>query len=191
VTHDQELQFGKSLTALLPSTKGYARTLLSPAQHYHSLYEDFAQQAMLKAWEHRDQFVPGTNLKAWLFTILRNTIVSHHRRYWRELVTDKAADPQMADETASPESAVSARESLNRLDLLTKEHQEVLTDLGWHGLSYRQLAKRHSVPAGTIKSRVARARDVLAELAGRDELRYGRRIAKRMAAIDVSVAAAR
>jgi len=140
---------------------------------------------MLKAWEHRDHFAPGTNLKAWLFTILRNTIVSHHRRHWRELVSDRAADPQTADETANPERAMAARESLKRLDLLKKEHQEVLTDVAWHGLSYGQAAKRHGVPAGTIKSRVARAREVLAELAGRDEFRYGRRIAKRMAAIDL------
>lgn len=170
MTHDQELRFSKALTALLPNTKGYARSLLAPSGHYHSLYEDFAQQAVLKAWEHRDQFGTGTNLKAWLFTILRNTIVSHHRRHWREVVTDHAGDPQTPDEATNPERAVAARQSLRRLKLLKKEHQEVLTDLGWHGLSYHETARRSGVPEGTIKSRASRARQLLTDFAAGHEM---------------------
>ena len=173
MTHDQELQFSKSLTALLPFIKGYARKLLGARHHYHSLYEDFAQTAMLKAWENRHSFVPGTNLKAWLFTILRNTIMSHHRRHWREVVTDGASDENMPDETANPEGAVAAKQSLERIERLTQMYKDVLTDVGWEGLSYRQSAKRHDVPVGTIKSRVARAREMLSQLAGGGELHDG------------------
>lgn len=93
MTRDQELQFCKSLTALLPYSRGYARKLLGARHQYQSLYEDFVQTAMLKAWEKRYSFSSGTNLKAWLFAILRNTITSHHRRYWREVVTDSASAP--------------------------------------------------------------------------------------------------
>jgi len=175
VTHDQELQFSKSLTALLPYANGYARKLVGASHKYHSLHEDFTQTAMLKAWEHRHSFVPGTNLKAWLYTILRNTISSHHRRHWREVAADQTACQDLPDANANPEQAVAARQSIERIQLLTQQHKEALTDIGWHGLSYEQSAKRHDVPAGTIKSRVARARVMLTGLTGGDEFHYGRR----------------
>lgn len=175
MTHDQELQFSKSLTALLPFANGYARKLVGGSHNYSSLYEDFAQTAMLKAWEHRHSFVPGTNLKAWLYTILRNTIATHHRRHWRELVTDERACHDLPDGNADPERAIAARQSVERIQLLAQLHQDALIDIGWHGLSYEQSAKRRNVPAGTIKSRVARARVMLTQLTGGDEFHYGHR----------------
>jgi RNA polymerase sigma-70 factor (ECF subfamily) len=182
MTHDQELQFSKSLTELLPYTTGYARTLIGGRHHYHSLYEDFAQTTMLKAWENRHSFAPDTNLKAWLFTILRNTIVSHHRRHWREVVSDKSGQ-SVFDESTNPEAAIAARQSLERVQLLAQKHRDVLTDIAWEGLSYRESARRHAVPHGTIRSRVARARAMLMELTGSDGLHYGRRKLSMMTAI--------
>jgi RNA polymerase sigma-70 factor, ECF subfamily len=174
VTHDQELQFSKSLTALMPHTKGYARKLLGAGHGYQSLYEDFAQTAMLKAWENRHSFVPGTNLKAWLYTILRNSFISHHRRYWREVVTEEPGDLSLSDGSANPEHAVAAKQTIDHIQLLTQRHKDALIDIGWHGLSYAQSAKLRKVPVGTIKSRVARARQTLSQLAGGDEFHYGR-----------------
>lgn len=173
MTHDQELQFSSSLTALLPYTKGYARTLLGHRQHHHSLYEDFAQTAVLKAWENRHRFVPGSNLKAWLFAILRNTVISHHRRHWREVVTDRAANPNVPDETANPERSAEISKAFDRFALLKEDQQQLLMDLAWHGRSYSQTAKARAIAAGTVKSRVARARRLLTALGERDELRYG------------------
>lgn len=170
MTHDQELQFSRSLTALLPYTKGYARSLVGSGQDDSSLYEDFAQTAMLKAWEHRHQFVPGTNLKAWLYTILRNTVISHRRHHWRERLTADAGDQDGRADSANPESAVAARQSIRRVELLKQAHQDVLKDVGWEGLSYSQSARRRHVPTGTIKSRVARARTILAQLTGGGEV---------------------
>lgn len=174
MTHDQELQFSKSLTALLPYANGYARRLVGASNQYHSLYEDFAQTAMLKAWEHRHSFVPGTNLKAWLYTILRNSVSTHHRRHWREVVVDETTCQDLPDGNANPEQAVAARQSIERIQLLSQLHSDALTDIGWHGLSYEQSAKRRKVPAGTIKSRVARARVMLTGLTGGDAFHYGR-----------------
>lgn len=181
MTHDQELHFSRSLTALLPYTKGYARVLAGTSRDDSSLYEDFAQTAMLKAWEHRHQFVPGTNLKAWLYTILRNTIVSHRRRQWREHLTADAGDQGRRDDSENPEGAVAARQSISRVGRLSQAHQDVLTDVGWDGLSYAQSAVRRHVPAGTIKSRVARARTILAQLTGSDHLSSGGMIPRRQA----------
>jgi RNA polymerase sigma-70 factor (ECF subfamily) len=174
VTHDQELQFSKSLTALLPYTKGYARRILGGRQHYHSLYEDFAQQAILKAWQYRERFVPGTNLRAWLFTILRNTIASHHRRHWREVVTDRVSDPHQPDETTNPEQSLEVKQAFERIRLLKPEQQKLLADIAWHGQSYEEAAKTRGIATGTIKSRLSRARQLLTELGERDGLRYGR-----------------
>lgn len=172
MTYDQELQFSKSLTALLPCTKGYARTLAGSGRDDSSLYEDFAQTAMLKAWEHRHQFVPGTNLKAWLYTILRNTVVSHRRHQWRESLMDEVYDQYTQDDSANPERAVAARQSIRCIELLKQDHRDALQDLGWEGLSYSQSATRRHVPTGTIKSRVSRGRMILAQLTG-GELSHG------------------
>jgi RNA polymerase sigma-70 factor (ECF subfamily) len=174
VTQDQELQFSKSLTALLPYTKGFARKLLGARYHYHSLYEDFAQTAMLKAWENRHSFVPGTNLKAWLFAILRNAIVSHHRRCWREVVTDRASDPYLPDETTDPERSLEVKQAFERIHLLKPEQQKILADIAWHGQSYDEAAKTRGIATGTIKSRVSQARQLLTKLGERDGLHYGR-----------------
>jgi len=181
MTQDQEVQFQRALTGLMPYAKGFARTLLNPKGQYSSLYEDFVQQAFLKAWENRDRFEPGSNLKAWLFTIIRNGIVSYHRRHWREVVTDQARDPQAPIETAIPERALTTKQSIAHLELLNNDHQNALSDLAWDGLSYQQSAKRRGVPTGTIKSRVARARQVLTDLIEGDELHYGRRSASAVA----------
>lgn len=170
MTHDQDIQFSKSLTALLPYATAFARTLAGSTSDDSSLYEDFAQAAMLKAWEHRHQFVPGTNMKAWLYTILRNTIVSHRRHYWRERLTGQDQDQQAQDESANPERVVAARQLLRRIGLLKQEHQDVLQDMGLEGLTYSESAMRRQVPTGTIKSRVARARTILAQLTGSIEL---------------------
>lgn len=174
MTYDQELQFSKSLTALLPYTRGYARKLLGARNRYRSLYEDFVQTAMLKAWENRHRFVAGTNVKAWLFAILRNTIVSHHRRYWREVVTDRASDPYQADATSDPERSLAVKQALERIRLLKPELQNILTDIAWHGQSYEEAAKVRGIATGTLKSRVSQARQLLTKLGERDGLRYGR-----------------
>jgi len=174
VTHDQEIQFSKSLTALLPYSRGYARKLLGARHQYQSLYEDFVQTAMLKAWEHRHSFVSGTNVKAWLFAILRNAIVSHHRRYWREIVTDTAGDPYRPDEASDPERSLAVKQSLDRIRLLKPEQQKILTDIAWHGQSYGEAAKARGIAIGTVKSRLSQARQLLTKLGERDGLRHRR-----------------
>jgi RNA polymerase sigma-70 factor (ECF subfamily) len=176
VTQDQEIRFSRSLSALLPNAKAFARSVLGSKQHNHSLYEDFAQEAMLKAWEHRHQFVPGSNMKAWLFAVVRNVIFSHYRRTWREIVTDNVIGENQADGTSNPEKQVMAREVLDRLQDLSGPQRAALMDVVWDGLSYREAAERRGVATGTVKSRVARARDLLADVTAMDELRAVRRL---------------
>lgn len=174
MTHDQEVQFSKSLTALLPYSRGYARKLLGARHQYQSLYEDFVQTAMLKAWEHRHSFVSGTNVKAWLFAILRNAIISHHRRHWREVVTDRACDPYEPDRTTDPERSLAAKQAFERIRLLKPEQQKILTDIVWHGQSYDEAAKARGIAIGTVKSRLSQARRLLTKFGETDRLRHRR-----------------
>ena len=169
-THDQEIQFGKSLSSLVLNAKAFARSLLRKNYRYQWLHEDLAQAALLKAWENRDRIIPGSNLKAWLFTVIRNSIVTYHRRHWRETLVE-SGDPDQRDNTANPERAFAVRQAFDHLDLLTAEHRQVLIDSAWHGFAYKEMAGRHGVPTGTIKSRISRARKALSRMVDPDELK--------------------
>lgn len=174
MTHDQEIQFRKLLSSLAPGTMAYARSLLRNNQ-YRSLYEDFAQTALLKAWENRNRFAPASNLKAWMFKVIRNAVVSHHRHHCREVLSE-CFDPRQPDETCNPERASVVREAYEHLNRLANGHRQVLIDCAWHGLAYREIACRYKVPIGTIRSRISRARSALVAMGDFDELHYGKRM---------------
>jgi RNA polymerase sigma factor (sigma-70 family) len=172
VTRDHELRFSKALTASLPYSRGYARKLLVARHQYQPLHEDFVQTAMLKARENWHSFVSGTNVKAWILAIFRNTIISHHRRYWRKVVTDGAADPYQSDETADPARSLGLKQAFNRSHLLKPEQEELLADIAWHGHSYDETAKAR-IATGTVKSHLSQARQRLTKLGEKDGIRYG------------------
>lgn len=171
MTHGQEIQFSKSLTELLPQAKTFARSLVGYGRPYSSLYEDFAQDALMKAWQHRHDLTPDCNLKAWLFAVIRNTIISHHRRQWREVVTENAIERHAKDETANPEHAVVVKDIYRKFDLLSETHRQALVEIAWAGLSYGEAAELRGIAVGTMKSRVSRARQLLAIISGSDEFR--------------------
>ena len=77
------------LIALISAMRAFAGSLC----HDRTQADDLAQEALANAWRHRNSFTPGTNLKAWVFTILRNQFYSDRRRSWRvcELDPDTAA----------------------------------------------------------------------------------------------------
>src|SRR3990167_5754429 len=86
-----DTEFKKSLVELIPHLRAFARSLCGDP----TLADDLAQDAMLKAWNARASFEPGTNLKAWSFTILRNIFYSEKRRSWRR----QPLDPEVAEAT--------------------------------------------------------------------------------------------
>lgn len=125
--------------------------------------DDLVQETLYKAWNHLDSFEEGTNLKAWLFTILRNTYFSERRRKKREV---EDVDGTYAAKLAS------APEQHGHMDM--KDFEDVLSDLpddqrealvlvGAAGFSYEEAAEISGCAVGTIKSRVNRARRRLAE----------------------------
>ncbi|MBS0243911.1 MAG: sigma-70 family RNA polymerase sigma factor, partial [Proteobacteria bacterium] len=120
----------------------------------------------VKAWRSRDSFEPGSNLKAWLFTILRNTFLSERRKRKFEVAD---ADGKLAEQMS-----VKA-EQAGHMDLidfskafatLPEEQREALILVGAEGFAYEEAAQMCGCAVGTIKSRVNRARSKLVDLLG-------------------------
>ncbi|MBL8698178.1 MAG: sigma-70 family RNA polymerase sigma factor [Alphaproteobacteria bacterium] len=122
-----------------------------------SAADDLVQETLIKAWTHRTSFVPGTNLRAWLFTILRNTFRSQRRKLGREL----GDDGHFAERLTTPAGQHGRLEMLEMraaLDKLPADQREALVLIGISGCSYEEAAVICGVAEGTVKSRVNRAR---------------------------------
>src|SRR5262245_55835596 len=133
--------------------------------------EDLVQDTYLKAFRSAHQFEPGTNLKAWLFTILHNTFRNMRRHDGRSPVdVDSEAVEQAADDmpgTQSPEQILT-RASLdtdlqNALDALPEAFRQAVWLRDVEELSYAEMAKVLDVPIGTVMSRISRGRRALSE----------------------------
>ncbi|MEO1138174.1 MAG: RNA polymerase sigma factor [Pseudomonadota bacterium] len=134
-----------------------------------ALADDMVQDALVKAWSNIDKFEPGTNMRAWLFTIVRNTYYSHHRKARREVAD---VDGEMAASVASKpdhDGRLQMRDFNAAFDQLSDEHREALVLVGAGDFSYEEAAETCGVAVGTIKSRVNRARARLTELMGLDD----------------------
>jgi len=126
--------------------------------------DDLVQEALLRALANLSSFESGTNMSAWLFTILRNLFRSEYRKRRREV---EDADGLYAEQlTSLPEqtSRLEINEFRQALKLLPPEQRESLILVGASGFSYDEAAQICGCAVGTIKSRVNRARIRLAEI---------------------------
>lgn len=157
-THRQASpQFQQDLVALIPHLRAFSRVLCGQ----RAIAEDIAQEALSKAWRSRDRFEPGTNLKAWLFTILRNEFYSYTRRAWREMPWDDDLGERIAAPAHEQESATNLSDAAWALGELPERQRESLILVGVGGFTYEDAAKICGTRVGTVKSRVARARAAL------------------------------
>ena len=158
--------FKSDLLALVPFLRAFARTLTGK----HEGSDDLAQETLVKAWKSRESFVPGTNLKAWLFTILRHQFYSDRRRAWRQAPWDAEAAEGIpcgnGDQLWSAELSDTAR----ALQTLPNEQREALILVGAGGFSYEEAARISNRAVGTVKSRVARARKALVAVLDSDQV---------------------
>src|ERR1051325_8632902 len=138
--------------------------------------EDLVQDTYLKAFRAADRFQPGTNLKAWLFTILHNTARNRVRDRARDAVSVDSELVEQASER-SPAGAVETPESLLLRDTLAPELQAAVDALPdafrqavWlrdvEEFSYAEIARMLDIPAGTVMSRISRGRRMLFERRG-------------------------
>ncbi|MBQ4825490.1 MULTISPECIES: RNA polymerase sigma factor [unclassified Leisingera] len=126
--------------------------------------DDLVQDTLIKAWTNIGKFKTGTNMRAWLFTILRNTFYSLRRKRKREV---EDADGSLALALASKpdhDGRLNMRDFMQAFDQLPDTQREALTLVGAGGFSYEEAAETCGVAVGTIKSRVGRARASLADL---------------------------
>ena len=139
---------------LIPNLRAFAVSLCGDIERA----DDLVQETLLKAWNHLDSFQEGTNLRAWLFTILRNTYFSECRRRRRE-VEDRDGN-RAADLSVHPEQPghLDMQDFRRALDVLPPDQREALVLVGAAGFSYEEAAEISGCAVGTIKSRVNRAR---------------------------------
>jgi RNA polymerase sigma-70 factor (ECF subfamily) len=132
--------------------------------------DDLVQATLLKAWANRDSFQPGSNLRAWLFTILRNTFFSELRKYRCEVEdVDDAAANALSDPPRQ-EDALALRELLTALAALPAAQSKPILLIGAFGYSQLEASESCGCSLGTIKSRVSRGRRVLSRILGDEQV---------------------
>ncbi|MBI3676778.1 MAG: sigma-70 family RNA polymerase sigma factor [Proteobacteria bacterium] len=157
--------FKSDLLELIPFLRAFARSLCGN----HDMADDLAQEALVKAWQARSTFAPGTNLKAWLFTILRNQFYSDRRRAWRQAPWDQEAAERIPGSAGEQSWAADLSDLSRALRTLSDEQREALILVGAGGFSYEDAARICNCAVGTVKSRVARARKALIALLDGEE----------------------
>lgn len=151
---------GEQIVEIVPQLRAFARTFHRDAARA----DDLVQDTVLKAWSNLEKFERGTNLKGWLFTILRNTFLSERRRLRREVEDADGAMAARLSEKPAQEAAMEFLEFREALDALPDDQREALILVGASGFSYEEAAEVVGCATGTVKSRVSRARKRLAEL---------------------------
>jgi RNA polymerase sigma-70 factor, ECF subfamily len=158
----QAFNFRDALILEIPHLRAFALSLSNNA----TKADDLMQDTLLKAWANSKTFEPGSNLRAWLFTILRNTYFSAYRRRGREVQDTEGYYSARIGVPAEQEGAIDLADFRVALAKLPDEQREAVTLVGASGLSYEEAAEVCGVAIGTIKSRVNRARTRLAQLLG-------------------------
>ena len=126
--------------------------------------DDLVQDTIVKAWTKIGTFQPGTNMRAWLFTILRNTFYSERRKRKREVADSDGTYADTLFEKPSHDGRLAMGDFRRAFDQLSAEHREVLILVGASGFGYDEAAEMMGVAVGTVKSRASRARARLADL---------------------------
>lgn len=131
-----------------------------------SAADDLVQDTIVKAWTNIEKFTPGSNLRAWLFTILRNTFYSDRRKGRREVSDGEGHHAATLVTRPAHDGRLAFTDFSAAFDQLSPEHREVLILVGASGFSCEEAAEMMGVAVGTVKSRASRARARLATLLG-------------------------
>src|SRR5579872_266025 len=150
----------EAMLGVVPSLRAFAISLCGNVDRA----DDLVQETLLRAIANINSFQPGTNMSAWLFTILRNHFRSEYRKRRREV--EESEGPYADSLKTQPEQygQVEFREFREALAHLPADQREALILVGASGFSYEEAANICGCAVGTIKSRVNRARTRLAEM---------------------------
>lgn len=162
--------FKSELLSVIPNLRAFALSLTKTADKA----DDLVQETLMKAWNKHHLFQPGTNLKAWTFTIMRNEFYSQMRKRGREVQDSEGVLASQLASHPEQQGHMDLQDFRTALDRLPEEQREALVLIGASGFSYEEAASIVGVAVGTIKSRVSRARARLVdELGIVDEGEFG------------------
>ena len=149
----------------LPALRAFALSLT----RNRATADDMMQDTVLKAWSNMDKFERGTNMRAWLFTILRNNFYSSRRKLNREVADIDNVFADTLSVKPDHDGRLQMADFKEALNQLPDEQREALILVGASGFAYEEAAEMCGVATGTIKSRVNRARAKLSELLHLDD----------------------
>lgn len=152
--------FEDELLLLIPKLRGYARQLV---RDRHDA-DDLVQDVVVRALGAKDRFELGTNMRAWLFTILRNRFYNKYAPSRGQTVSIEAAPPVVLRVEPSQDWAITHLELRRAFALLPAPHRDVLLLSAGAELSYEEIGQIIGCAVGTVKSRVFRAHRELAAL---------------------------
>lgn len=156
----ESLQFKQDLLGAIPSLRAFGVSLTQNSDKA----DDLVQETLVKAWDKQSSFQPGTNLKAWLFTILRNEFYSQMRKRGREVQDSDGAMTARLAIHPSQHGSLDLEDFRTALEKLPEDQREAIILIGASGFSYEEAAEICGCAVGTIKSRVSRARTRLQDI---------------------------
>ena len=154
--------FARLLEVEIPRLRRYARALTRDV----SRADDLVQSCLTRAVAKQHLWQPGTDLRAWLFTILHNQHVNDVRRSVREASSIELSEAPQLTVQSNAIASLELRDLETALGKLQPEQREVILLVGLEGMSYEEVAAVLEIPVGTVRSRLSRGRDQLRLLMG-------------------------
>jgi RNA polymerase sigma-70 factor (ECF subfamily) len=167
MTDSANARLRMELVKWLPNLRAFALSLTQRSQ----TADDLVQDTLERALSNLDKFQEGTNLRAWLFTILRNRFFNdiRYQKYHQTTPLDEVGSANFAV-LATQEKYLEFKDMLVALNKLAPEQREAIILVAAEGLSYEEAAEVCKCPVGTVKSRLSRARQRLEEHLNEAEL---------------------
>ncbi|MEM0938411.1 MAG: RNA polymerase sigma factor [Bacteroidota bacterium] len=158
------LEFGYKIENLTPSLKPYALKLTKDRDEA----DDLLQETVFKAYSNREKFQEGTNLKAWMYTIMRNTFITNYQRMVRrKTFIDTTENNHFINTSTKLENRANGdfvlRDANNAIDKL-KDMYKIPFTMYFKGFKYHEIANKLEIPIGTVKNRIHIARKELKEV---------------------------
>jgi len=153
----------EDLAAVIPRLRRYARVLTANSTRG----DDLVQDTLTRAWEKHSYWRPGSDLRAWLFTIMHNLFVNQLAAAKRDAenisldAQSETGPPLLLAEESDPTRRIELREVMKQVQRLPDEQREVLLLVAVEGMRYDEVAATLEIPVGTVMSRLSRARDKL------------------------------
>jgi RNA polymerase sigma-70 factor (ECF subfamily) len=160
-------EFARLLEAQIPRLRRYARALTRDLVRA----DDLVQSCLARAVAKQHLWQPGTDLRAWLFTIMHNQHVNDVRRGVREGNNVELTEASTLAVESNAVPTLELRDLETAIGKLAPEQRQVILLVGLEGMAYEEVAKVLKVPVGTVRSRLSRGRDQLRLLMGMEEER--------------------